>query len=150
MNKIMNKLLFSAFILCLILAYHSSSEAAPKSSQEYADGIALLAKNMLASFDLFEEGKRLYDSGDYKAASLKFKEALEKDPGNEKAQKYITMCAEEIKNLPCGSFLVSGDEAGLYSDWIRGAPALHEQSDTCFRVSYCRSGCARLRRPSST
>ncbi len=62
-----------------------------------AQDLQTLAKNILASCELVEEGKLLYKKLDYFKASEKFKEALSRDPGNKNAQKYLDLCEKKLQ-----------------------------------------------------
>ncbi|MCK5451305.1 MAG: hypothetical protein KAI70_06035 [Candidatus Omnitrophica bacterium] len=63
----------------------------------YRESLTDLAKNILISFDLLEEGKILYDKSDYSNAQQKFRQALMYDPGNSKAGDYLKLCNEKNK-----------------------------------------------------
>ena len=86
---------FITFLLiCLLLPGASLAQNQPggESSALYPGGLASLAKNILMSYNLFEEGKTLYEKEDYLNARVKFQQALLRDPKNNKAKKYLSLC----------------------------------------------------------
>jgi len=70
-----------------------------ESAPSYSQDIMELAKNLLASYELFEKGKRLFKKRDYMDARATFQDALDKDSKNEKAGKYLLLCDKKIATL---------------------------------------------------
>ena len=83
------------FFTCIFLAVSSFVSAQASNDSDfslYTDSLVSLTKNILISFDLFEEGRILYEKSDYIHARQKFKKSLEYDPGNTKADEYLNLC----------------------------------------------------------
>ena len=96
MNKKSARLFVSVFLtaaFCALLAapVHAGENEENKKSF-YSLDVDSLAKDIFVSCELFHEGKTLYENRDYDNAKIKFREALEIDPGNEKASKYLKLC----------------------------------------------------------
>jgi len=98
MKKIASKLIFVFMTaLTLVLAFSSPSRAEENKTGTYSLDVKTLAKNIFASCELFEEGKKLYENQDIAGARLKFTEALSLDPGNKKASKYLKLCGSALE-----------------------------------------------------
>ena len=82
--------------LCLYSLPLDAVESKNKKPKSYSIDVEDLAKDIFASCELFQEGKKLYENRDYPGARTKFREALATDPGNKKASKYLKLCADRI------------------------------------------------------
>jgi len=94
MNKTLSRpIVFSLIIvgLCLYTLPLAADQSKNKRPSSYSLDVEDLAKDIFASCELFQEGKKLYENRDYDGARLKFSKALEIDPGNKKASKYLKL-----------------------------------------------------------
>jgi len=77
--------------LCLYALPLAADQSKDKKPSTYSVDVENLAKNIFASCELFQEGKKLYENCDYDGAKIKFRKAVEIDPGNKKASKYLKL-----------------------------------------------------------
>ncbi|RKY41496.1 MAG: hypothetical protein DRP85_06045 [Candidatus Makaraimicrobium thalassicum] len=89
-------------VLLAALSFHAPvyPQSAEKRPVFLSRDIKELAKNIFASCELFEEGKKLYQQHDYANAGIKFQQALARDPKNKKARKYLKLCNRRTVGTP--------------------------------------------------
>ncbi len=84
--------------LCLYALPLAADQSKNKKPSSYSLDVEDLAKDIFASCELFQEGKKLYENRDYNGARIKFRSALAIDPGNKKAVKYLKLLGERKPN----------------------------------------------------
>lgn len=100
-NKFFQRPVLSALFivgLCLYSLPLAADQPKNKKPSSYSVDVKDLAKDIFASCELFQEGKKLYENRDYAGAKTKFSEALATDPGNKKASKYLKLCGGKTPN----------------------------------------------------
>ncbi|MDD4957011.1 MAG: tetratricopeptide repeat protein [Candidatus Omnitrophica bacterium] len=70
--------------------------SAPENVQASDDAVKELAQKIFAAKILVKKGKIFLDNGDTDNASAKFSEALENDPENMDARKYLALCSADL------------------------------------------------------
>jgi len=70
--------------------------------------IEQLANDIVDSYRLFEQGKKIYENCDYSSAKKEFELALRKDPDNRKAKEYLKLC--DLKMEDEGAALSAKEE----------------------------------------
>lgn len=86
--------MLKGFIFTIVLLYSASSFAAVTPQ----DSTATIAEKTVAGF-LIEEGKSLFNSGKYRDALNKFRDAAKKDVTSSKAALWISRCHYELYNF---------------------------------------------------
>lgn len=100
--------MLKGFIFTIVLLYSASSFAAVTPP----DSTATIAEKTVAGF-LIEEGKSLFNSGKYRDALNKFRDAAKKDVTSSKAALWISRCHYELYNF--GYALKYAEDALLLS-----------------------------------
>ncbi|MFH1836545.1 MAG: hypothetical protein ABH862_00330 [Candidatus Omnitrophota bacterium] len=102
-GSLTNNVIYPLFILSALVAFQPLSSSYADAQENinasdtslYPGGLISLAEDILISSNLCEQGKTLYQDGDYANARLKFQQALLRDPANKSAKKFIDLCDKQ-------------------------------------------------------